>query len=113
MHIKLWVMAVGFASFLRTLVLAGQKNKTVTAADRISLSTVHLRCQAAPDIGCGPISKPITTSFGFVGCAAADSKELRKPCRLTFLVPHIETWLPFITKLSSGSVVRGFCPETR
>src|SRR5260370_237473 len=49
----------------------------------------------------------------FVGCAAADSKELRKPCRLTFLVPHIETWLPFITKLSSGSVVRGFCPETR
>ena len=39
--------------------LGAEENKTALAADRISLFTVPLRCEAAPDIGCGPISKPI------------------------------------------------------
>jgi hypothetical protein len=39
--------------------LGAAENKTAIAADRISLFTVPLRCEAAPEIGCGPISKPI------------------------------------------------------
>ena len=39
--------------------MGAEENKTAIAADRISLFTVPLRCEAAPDIGCGPISKPI------------------------------------------------------
>jgi len=38
---------------------APKKSKTAIGADRISLFTVPLRCEAAPDIGCGPVSKPI------------------------------------------------------
>jgi hypothetical protein len=38
---------------------APKEDKTTIAAERISLFTVPLRCPAAPDIGCGPISKPI------------------------------------------------------
>src|SRR5260370_35232276 len=75
--IKLSVLAVGIGSVFGASLLGAEEDKSATAADRISLFTVPLRCQAAPDIGCGPISKPITTSFGCVGCAAADSKELR------------------------------------
>jgi len=39
--------------------LGAEENKTAIAADRISLFTVPLRCEAAPEIGCGPISEPI------------------------------------------------------
>jgi hypothetical protein len=57
--IKLTVLAMGIGCVIGASRLAAEENKTVIAADRISLFTVPLRCPAAPDIGCGPISKPI------------------------------------------------------
>jgi hypothetical protein len=40
-------------------LLGAKESRTFIAPDRISLFTVPLRCGAAPEIGCGPISKPI------------------------------------------------------
>jgi hypothetical protein len=61
--IKLTVLAMGIGSVIAASRLAAEENKTAIAADRVSLFTVPLRCQAAPDIGCGPISKPILLQF--------------------------------------------------
>ena len=57
--IKLTVLALGIRSVIGPSRLGAEENKTAIAADRISLFTVPLRCEAAPDISCGPISKPI------------------------------------------------------
>jgi hypothetical protein len=57
--IKLTILAMGIGSVIAASRLAAEENKTAIAADRISLFTVPLQCQAAPEIGCGPISKPI------------------------------------------------------
>jgi hypothetical protein len=57
--IKLTVLALGIGSVIGAALLGAEENKTAIGADRISLFTVPLRCEAAPDIGCGPISKPI------------------------------------------------------
>jgi hypothetical protein len=57
--IKLTVLALGIVSLIGAPKLGAEENKTAIAADRISLFSVPLRCEAAPDIGCGPISKPI------------------------------------------------------
>src|SRR5260370_42373580 len=57
--IKLTVLALGIGSVIGASRLGAEENKTAIAADCISLFTVPLRCEAAPDIGCGPISKPI------------------------------------------------------
>jgi hypothetical protein len=56
---KLTVLALGIGSVIGASLLGAEGSKTAVGADRISLFTVPLRCEAAPDIGCGPISKPI------------------------------------------------------
>ena len=50
---------LGIGSVIGASRLGAEENKTAIAADRISLFTVPLRCEAAPEIGCGPISEPI------------------------------------------------------
>jgi hypothetical protein len=57
--IKLTVLVLGIVSVIGASKSGAEENKTAIAADRISLFSVPLRCEAAPDIGCGPISKPI------------------------------------------------------
>jgi len=57
--IKLTLLALGIGSVISASLLGAEEDKTAIAAERISLFTVPLRCPAAPDIGCGPISKPI------------------------------------------------------
>jgi hypothetical protein len=56
---KLTLLAFGIGSVIGASLLGAEESKTAIGADRISLFTVPLQCQAAPDIGCGPISKPI------------------------------------------------------
>ncbi len=56
---KLTVLALGIGSIIGASLLGAEESKTAIAADRISLFTVPLQCPAAPQIGCGPISKPI------------------------------------------------------
>jgi hypothetical protein len=57
--LKLTVLALGIGSVIASSRLGAEGNKTAIAADSVSLFTVPLRCPAAPQIGCGPISKPI------------------------------------------------------
>jgi hypothetical protein len=57
--IKLTVLAMGIGGVIGASRLAAEESGTAIAPDRVSVFTVPLRCQAAPDIGCGPISKPI------------------------------------------------------
>ena len=57
--IKLTVLALGIGSVINASRLDAEESRTAVAADRVSLFTVPLRCEAAPEIGCGPISKPI------------------------------------------------------
>ncbi len=57
--IILTVLALGIGTVINASRLGAEENKTAIAADRVSLFTVPLRCEAAPEIGCGPISKPI------------------------------------------------------
>jgi len=57
--VKLTVLALGIGSMIGASLLGAEESKTAIGADRIGLFTVPLRCEAAPDIGCGPISKPI------------------------------------------------------
>jgi hypothetical protein len=57
--IKRTTIVLGIASVIGASLLGAEESKTAIAPDRISLFTVPLRCEAAPEIGCGPISKPI------------------------------------------------------
>src|SRR5258707_15727864 len=56
---KRTTVVLGIASVIGALLLGAEETRTFIAPDRISLFTVSLRCEAAPEIGCGPISKPI------------------------------------------------------
>jgi hypothetical protein len=57
--IKLTVLALGIGAVISASRAGAEEKRPAIAADRVSLFTVPLRCEAAPDIGCGPISKPI------------------------------------------------------
>lgn len=57
--INFTVLALGIGAVIGAARLGAEENRLAIAPDRISLFTVPLRCEAAPDIGCGPISKPI------------------------------------------------------
>ena len=57
--IKLTLLALGIGGVIASSRLGAEGNKTAIAADSVSLFTVPLRCPAAPQIGCGPVSKPI------------------------------------------------------
>jgi len=56
---KRTTIVLGIASVIGASPLGAEESRTSIAPDRISLFTVPLRCGAAPEIGCGPISKPI------------------------------------------------------
>ena len=55
---KRTTILLGIASVIGASLLGAEESRTSIAPDRISLFTVPLRCGAAPEIGCGPISKP-------------------------------------------------------
>ena len=56
---KRTTIVLGIASVIGASLLGAEESRTSIAPDRISLFAVPLRCGAAPEIGCGPISKPI------------------------------------------------------
>jgi hypothetical protein len=56
---KRTTIVLGIATVIGASLLGAEESRTSIAPDRISLFTVPLRCGAAPEIGCGPISKPI------------------------------------------------------
>jgi hypothetical protein len=76
--IKLTVLALGIVSVIGASKLGAEENKTAIAADRISLFSVPLRCEAAPDIGCGPISKPILLQLEREPARPSDSAQTVK-----------------------------------
>ena len=53
------IIAVAIASLLGASPVFAEGTKIAVKADRISLFEVPLRCEAAPEIGCGSRSKPI------------------------------------------------------
>lgn len=53
------VTAAGVLSLLGTPFVFAEDTKIATKTDRVSLLEVPLRCEAAPEIGCGSRSKPI------------------------------------------------------
>jgi len=53
------VTAAGVLSLLGTPFVFAEDTKIVAKTDRVSLLEVPLRCEAAPEIGCGSRSKPI------------------------------------------------------
>jgi hypothetical protein len=53
------IVALGIASLIGASLLGAEENKTAITLEHISLFTVPLRCEAAPEIGCGTRSKPI------------------------------------------------------
>src|SRR5258708_12965297 len=81
--IKLSVLAVGIGSVFGASLLGAEEDKSATAADRISLFTVPLRCQAAPDFGSGPLSKPITPPFPVLALRPHSFQSPKKPSYLT------------------------------
>jgi hypothetical protein len=55
-----WTMVPpGIVSLIGASLSGAEENKTEVIADHISFFTVPLRCEAAPEIGCGSLSKPI------------------------------------------------------
>jgi hypothetical protein len=56
---KRMISAFGIAGVVGASLVCAAENKNAIATDRISLFEVPLRCEAAPEIGCGTRSKPI------------------------------------------------------
>jgi hypothetical protein len=53
------ILALGFASLIGASLLRAEEDNAGVAPNRISFFAVPLQCPAAPQIGCGLVSKPI------------------------------------------------------
>jgi hypothetical protein len=53
------IVTVALTSLLAASLAFAEDTKVQTASDRISLFNVPLACPAAPEIGCGPVAKPV------------------------------------------------------
>ena len=56
---KRTILTLGIVSLIGAPLMDAEGSKTAITPDRISLFTVPLQCEAAPEIGCGTRSKPI------------------------------------------------------
>jgi hypothetical protein len=56
---KRTVVTAGFLSLLGASFVFAEDTKIAVKTDRVSLFKVALRCEAAPEIGCGSRSKPV------------------------------------------------------
>ena len=56
---KRMIIALGIASLIGASLLRAEEDKAGIAPDLVSFFAVQLQCPAAPQIGCGPVSKPI------------------------------------------------------
>ena len=56
---KRTIVTAGVLSLLGTSFAFAEDTKIAVKTDRVSLLEVPLRCEAAPEIGCGSRSKPI------------------------------------------------------